>query len=156
MRPAAVDPWNPDTGIRVRILTFLVAVAVLLSGGGLASDSSVAASGKKIVVKKAHNKRLDRTILVNLRGRSLYSLSAERDGRFICTDAACLSLWRPLLIAHGKPAGAPSLGTVKRPNGKVQVTYRGRPLYRFTEDRRPGDVNGEGFRDVGVWRAARA
>jgi predicted lipoprotein with Yx(FWY)xxD motif len=108
------------------------------------------------VVETAHNDQLDRTILVNRRGLSLYSLSAETKGRFICTDSACLSLWKPLTIARGKrPTGARSLATVKRPNGKIQVTYRGRPLYRFVEDTRRGDVRGEGFRDVGVWRAAR-
>jgi predicted lipoprotein with Yx(FWY)xxD motif len=139
------------------IIARLVAVAALVFALGVVPESAVAAPAKKVVVKKARNQQLDRTILVNLRGLSLYSLSAERNGRFICTDAACLSLWKPLLIAGGKrPAGARSLGTVKRPNGKRQVTYKGRPLYRFIEDRRPGDVGGEGFRDVGVWRAARA
>lgn len=139
------------------ILTRFVAVAALLFALGLLPEGAVAAPAKKVVVKKARNQQLDRTILVNLRGLSLYSLSAERNGRFICTDSACLSLWKPLLIAPGKrPAGAPSLSTVKRPNGKRQVTYRGRPLYRFSEDRRQGDVRGEGFKDVGIWRAARA
>ena len=139
------------------ILARLVLVAALVFALGLVPESAVAAAPKKVVVKKAHNQQLDRTILVNLRGLSLYSLSAERNGRFICTDASCLSLWKPLLIAGGKqPAGARSLGAIKRPDGKRQVTYRGRPLYRFAEDRKRGDVRGEGFRDVGVWRAARA
>jgi secreted repeat protein with Y-X4-D motif len=34
------------------------------------------------------------------------------------------------------------------------VTYRGRPLYHFVEDVRPGETNGEGFKDVGTWHAA--
>jgi predicted lipoprotein with Yx(FWY)xxD motif len=106
-------------------------------------------------VKTAHNKRLHHTILVDRRGRSLYSLSAERRGRFICTDSSCLSFWTPLVVARGlRPTGARSLGTVRRPDGKTQVTYRGRPLYTFNDDRRPGQVGGEGFRDVGVWHAA--
>jgi predicted lipoprotein with Yx(FWY)xxD motif len=123
----------------------------------LALALAIVAGGAPVhVVKTAQNDQLDRRIVVNLRGLSMYSLSAETNGRFICTDASCLSLWKPLVFARGKhPTGAPKLGTVKRPNGKTQVTYRGRPLYRFTEDRRPGDVGGEGFRDVGVWRAAR-
>jgi predicted lipoprotein with Yx(FWY)xxD motif len=122
----------------------------------LALAAAVAAPAPQVVVETAHNDQLDRTILVNRRGLSLYSLSAETKGRFICTDSACLSLWKPLTIARGKrPAGARSLATVKRPNGKTQVTYRGRPLYLFVEDARRGDVRGEGFRDVGVWRAAR-
>ena len=43
---------------------------------------------------------------------------------------------------------------VRRPDGRTQVTYRGRPLYTFTEDTKPGDVKGNGFKDVGTWLAA--
>jgi predicted lipoprotein with Yx(FWY)xxD motif len=46
-----------------------------------------------------------------------------------------------------------SLGTIRRPGGQTQVTYRGRPLYTFNDDRRQGDVGGEGFVDVGTWHA---
>jgi predicted lipoprotein with Yx(FWY)xxD motif len=52
-------------------------------------------------VKTAKNAKLHSTILVTLGGRTLYSLSAERNGRFICTDATCLSLWKPLHVARG-------------------------------------------------------
>jgi len=132
-----------------------VAIAAALVGSVLAGEVANAAGKKSAVVKTAQNAMLDRTIVVNRRGLSLYTLSAETRGRFICVDRYCLSLWRPLVVARGtQPTGAPSLGTVRRPNGKTQVTYRGRPLYRFIEDSEPGDVNGEGFRDVGVWHAA--
>jgi predicted lipoprotein with Yx(FWY)xxD motif len=135
-------PWNPNPGVSVPFLALVLVIA--------------AAGAPVHVVKTAHNEQLDRTIVVKRKGLSMYSLSAETRGRFVCTDSACLSLWKPLVIAKGKrPVGVPKLGTVKRPNGKTQVTYRGRPLYRFVEDRAPGDIGGEGFRDVGVWRVAR-
>jgi hypothetical protein len=51
-----------------------------------------------------------------------------------------------------KPTGVRGLATVKRPSGKRQVAYRGAPLYRFVQDMKPGQVKGNGFRDVGVWR----
>jgi Secreted repeat of unknown function len=87
------------------------------------------------------------------RDDALYSLSAERRGRFICTTSFCLSLWKPLVIPRGvKPTGVKGLATVKRPDGKRQVAFRGAPLYRFVQDMKPGDVKGNGFRDVGVWR----
>jgi predicted lipoprotein with Yx(FWY)xxD motif len=53
-----------------------------------------------------------------------------------------------------KPAGVQGLATVKRPDGRRQVTFRGGPLYFFVQDKKRGDVNGEGFKDVGVWHAA--
>jgi len=42
---------------------------------------------------------------------------------------------------------------LRRPDGRIQVTYRGAPLYTFVKDVRPGQTNGEGFKDVGVWHA---
>jgi predicted lipoprotein with Yx(FWY)xxD motif len=107
------------------------------------------------VVKQAQNKQLGHKILTNRKGRTLYSLSAEKKGRFICDVSACLTLWKPLTVPAGvKPVGPVQLGTIVRPDGRTQVTYRGLPLYRFTGDTKPGDVTGEGFRDVGVWHAA--
>jgi predicted lipoprotein with Yx(FWY)xxD motif len=127
-------------------------LAVSLVAMLLASTPSTAAGP---LVKTARNAKLHRTILVNRRGHSLYSLSAERRGRFVCTDSFCLSLWTPLVVRDGaRPHGTVGhLGTIKRPDGRRQVTYRGRPLYTFNDDRRRGQVNGEGFRDVGVWHA---
>ena len=135
---------------RPRRLTALLLAS--LAAGLLASTPSVAATA---LVRTAHNAVLRHTILVDHSGHSLYALSAERRGRFICTDSACLSLWKPLVVREGvRPTGTVGhLATIKRPDGKLQVTYRGRPLYTFTEDRRRGQVNGEGFRDVGVWHA---
>jgi predicted lipoprotein with Yx(FWY)xxD motif len=105
----------------------------------------------------AKNASLGTTVLVNRRGLTLYSLSAERNGRFICTDMTCLNLWHPVLAPSGGIQGDPvgSLGTVQRPGGGgMQVTYRGLPLYTFVNDHKPGSVAGNGFKDVGTWEAA--
>jgi predicted lipoprotein with Yx(FWY)xxD motif len=128
----------------------VIAAAVVIAIAALASASS--SSSSAATVKTGH--ALGKTVLVNRAGRTLYSLSAETDGRFICTGA-CVSLWHPLLVsgAH-KPTGARSLSTVRRPNGQTQVTYKGKPLYTFTGDHKRGDAKGEGFKDVGVWHAA--
>jgi predicted lipoprotein with Yx(FWY)xxD motif len=116
---------------------------------------ALAASRSEVVVKTAHNAKLGKTILIARNGHTLYDLSVERKGRFICTDKMCLSFWHPLVVAKGvRPAGTSKLATVRRPDGRRQVTYRGAPLYTFTGDKKRGDVNGEGFKDVGVWHAA--
>ena len=145
-------------GTRNRLTLFVGALAVLVAlaavgarGSTAAGDSSAAS---RHVVRTMQNRMLDKKVLVNLRGRTLYSLSAETHGRVICTTKFCLSLWTPLVVAHGTtPAGAKLLATVERPDGRTQVTYRGRPLYTFNEDR-PGDVKGNGFKDVGIWLVA--
>lgn len=127
-------------------LALVVAAAVLI--GAVAAHSSD--DSRKAVVKTARSD--GKTILVNRSGHTLYRLSVERRGHFICTSAFCLSLWKPLLIARGTtPTGVRSLGTVRRPDGRVQVAYRGGPLYTFVQDRKPGDTAGDGFKDVGVW-----
>jgi predicted lipoprotein with Yx(FWY)xxD motif len=124
-----------------------VALAGLLAGG--------AGATAKPLVTTAQNARLHAKILVNRNGLTLYHLSVEHKGHFICTDKTCLSLWHPLLVPKGtKPVGRVVLGTVQRPNGAIQVVYKGEPLYTFVEDKKPGDVKGEGFKDVGVWHAA--
>jgi predicted lipoprotein with Yx(FWY)xxD motif len=86
---------------------------------------------------------------------TLYHLSVEHKGHFICSDKTCLSFWHPLLIPRGmRPTGRVVLGTVQRPGGAIQVAYKGEPLYTFVQDKKRGDVKGEGFKDVGVWHAA--
>ena len=126
----------------------VVAAAVVIAVVAMSSASGSTAR----TVKTGH--ALGKTVLVNRAGLTLYSLSAETRGRFICTGS-CVSLWHPLVVRRGqKPTGARSLGTIRRPGSQIQVTYRGRPLYTFAEDRKPGTAKGEGFKDVGVWHAA--
>jgi predicted lipoprotein with Yx(FWY)xxD motif len=135
------------------------AVAIVALLGVVAAFYAVRVSGAAHihVVTTANNKTLGKKILVNPKGMTLYSLSVERKGRFICTDSTCLSLWKPLTIAKGAVAtGAAHLSVVKRPDGRRQVAYRGGPLYTFAQDMRRGDVKGNGFKDVGVWRVATA
>jgi predicted lipoprotein with Yx(FWY)xxD motif len=133
-------------------------IAIVLAAGltaTLLATRSGNASGAKsrAVVKVVRNPTLGKRILVNRSGVTLYSLSAERRGRFICTTSFCLSLWKPLVVPHGvRPTGVKGLATVKRPDGKRQVAFHGAPLYRFVQDMKPGDAKGNGFRDVGVWR----
>jgi predicted lipoprotein with Yx(FWY)xxD motif len=128
----------------------VVLAIALIAVGALASASG--STSRAATVKTGH--ALGKTVLVNRAGLTLYSLSAETKGRFICTGA-CLSLWHPLVVHAGqKPTGAHSLGTIRRPNGQTQVTYRSKPLYTFSGDHKRGDAKGEGFKDVGVWHAA--
>ncbi len=129
-------------------LTMTLLVALIGPTGAGASQAT------KVVAKQAPNATLGRTILTTTKGRTLYSLSAETNGRFICT-ASCLATWHPLVVPKGvKPKGPAKLGTIERPEGKTQVTFKGRPLYSFAGDSKAGDANGEGIMDVGTWHAA--
>lgn len=131
----------------------LYALAGAISACLIVATTATGASGQ--LVRTAQNAHLSATVLVDRNGHTLYDLSVERKGRFICTTKACLSFWHPLVVAKGtKPTGAVALATIKRPDGRIQVTYKGAPLYTFVQDVKLGDVKGDGFKDVGTWHAA--
>jgi predicted lipoprotein with Yx(FWY)xxD motif len=124
------------------------------SQAATAPATTTSSSASAVVVKSASNATLGATVLVDAQGMTLYSLSAEHNGKFICTSSACLQVWHPLSAASSTPSGSVgSLGTVKRPDGSEQVTYKGMPLYTFTQDQAPGEAKGEGIKDVGTWTA---
>jgi predicted lipoprotein with Yx(FWY)xxD motif len=111
------------------------------------------ARGSRTVAGEATAPSLHKTVLTNTKGMTLYSLSVEKNGRFICTGS-CTKTWPPLLVSSGtKPTGPVALGTIKRPEGKIQVTFKGLPLYTFDGDSKKGEANGEGIKDVGTWHA---
>src|SRR5439155_25207235 len=59
--------------------------------------------------------------------------------------------WPPAVVPPGTTPtgeGVSDLGTVTRPEGTTQVTYRGFPLYRYSGDAKAGDTNGDGVGDV--------
>lgn len=153
-----------------RLLVPTVAASVLLAACGSTSSSTSSSpsstpaaqtgsgSASSSVVKTASNSTLGSTVLVDAKGLTLYRLSGEHAGKWICTSTACLQLWHPLTMRAGAaPSGSVgSLGTVKRPGGMMQVTVKGMPLYTFVQDKSPGDAKGQGIKDVGIWNAVRS
>jgi predicted lipoprotein with Yx(FWY)xxD motif len=138
----------------------VVLVGALAAGAavrGVAASTSATAS-----VKTAFNKKLQKTILVDGSGRTLYMFTSDLSGKdTICTPtgpygAECPTIWPPLTSAGAPHAGsgvhASLLAVYKRSDGKRQVTYNHHPLYYFhgdpstpPGDKKPGDANGEGF-----------
>jgi predicted lipoprotein with Yx(FWY)xxD motif len=116
-----------------------VAVAATMSNNG--------------TIKAAHSSRYG-SLIVNAAGMTLYHFTPDKQGAIKCTTA-CAKFWPPLVVKAGtKPtAGAgiaqAKLSTVKRPDGKTQVTYAGLTLYRYAGDAKAGDVKGEGVE--GTW-----
>jgi predicted lipoprotein with Yx(FWY)xxD motif len=142
--------------------SFLIAACGSSSSGNTTSSASSVAGtqaaaqtgsspSSAVLVKSASNSL--GTILVDDQGMTLYHLSGEQNGKFICTSTACLGVWHPLIApSNGTPSGeVGSLGTVKRPEGTLQVTYKGTPLYTFTGDQQSGETKGQGIKDVGTW-----
>jgi predicted lipoprotein with Yx(FWY)xxD motif len=87
------------------------------------------------------------TMLVDSKGRALYLWVGDTGKKSVC-NGECAQDWPPLTI-KGKPTaggGAKSslLGTTKRSDGTLEVTYAGHPLYRFAGDNSAGQSNGQG------------
>ena len=123
------------------------------SAAGAQPAAQTGSGSSSAVLVKSASSSLG-TILVDSQGMTLYHLSGEQNGKFICTGTACLGVWHPLIApSSGAPAGGEvgSLGTVKRPEGTMQVTYKGTPLYTFTGDQQSGETKGQGIKDVGTW-----
>jgi predicted lipoprotein with Yx(FWY)xxD motif len=133
--------------------TRLVAAAALAVFGIAVGLAGATAS---ITMKSTVSSALGSSILVNSAGRTLYHDSAEKKNTVKCL-AACVKEWVPLVVTAGaKPVAgtgvtASKVGVLKRPDGKMQVTYAGLPLYLFAGDSKSGDVNGQGV--GGIWHA---
>lgn len=154
MRPIHPTSSPAPAQLRVRPVTLLLIAAALASVVALTALALPAFAKTTVHVHTAQNAKLHKRVVVTAGGRTLYTLSAETHGRFICTRS-CLSTWHPLKVpAGGTVAGVAKLSVIKRPDGGRQATFNGRPLYTFSGDARKGDANGEGFMDVGTWHAA--
>jgi predicted lipoprotein with Yx(FWY)xxD motif len=86
-------------------------------------------------------------VLATSTGMSLYLFKADKRGKSACYGQ-CATYWPPLLkkgkLTAGTGLKAKLLGTTKRKNGTLQVTYAGHPLYRFKLDKKVGQVAGQG------------
>jgi len=92
------------------------------------------------------------SVLAAANGRTLYLFTADTTKGSAC-NGACASVWKPLLATGSLAAGAgvrsSLLGTVKRKDGTLQVTYAGHPLYLFAQDAKAGQTKGQGGHSFG-------
>ena len=129
------------------VLTFgvaAVAVSLMFGLSSASASSSSTGAGTKVGVAGSMFGR----ILVDGHGRTLYLFAKDRNGRSACSGS-CAAYWPPL-IASGKPhavAGAKAslLGTTRRADGRLQVTYRHHPLYTYVGDATKGQTSGQGL-----------
>jgi len=126
-------------------------------GGGEKTTASSEGGGAGVGVVKAAKVGDLGTIIVNSAGLTLYDFHKDKGSKSSCYGA-CASAWPPLLT-EGEPkaeAGAMTnqLGTTKRKDGTVQVTYNGWPLYTYAGDKAPGKANGNDIDQFGAeWYA---
>ncbi|HZT14474.1 MAG TPA: hypothetical protein VFA19_00875 [Gaiellaceae bacterium] len=126
----------------------LAAVLALWAAAAARSQPRAASAGALVKVAKTSVGR----VLVDSRGHALYLYTPDKRGKSACYGK-CAAFWPPLLTSGAPRAAAGAdgslLGVSVRKDGKRQVTYAGHPLYRFAEDKKAGQVNGQGFQ--GIW-----
>jgi predicted lipoprotein with Yx(FWY)xxD motif len=118
--------------------------------------SSPAASGQAsgaATVSLATVSGIPGKALVGSNGRTLYLFQADKSGTSACTGA-CAAAWPPYTVTGAPQAGSgvnqALLGTITRPDGTMQLTYNGHPLYYFTADTAGGTAHGQAVKAFGA------
>ena len=124
------------------ILSILLFGALAAPAGASASTVGLAKVGKL------------GSILVDGKGVTVYLFEKDKGGKSACYGT-CAKVWAPLLTTS-KPkakngARASLLGTTKRKDGTLQVTYHKHPLYYYDDDeRKPGTAKGQDSKEFGA------
>jgi len=123
---------------RLRLVSALVAATTLTLGcAGIPGTTSV------VPVK------VENGLLVSLDGMTLYVFDRDRAagaGKSVCLEQ-CAVFWPPLAAAEDASPRA-DYGIIAREDGRKQWTYKGRPLYLWIKDRKPGDKTGDDLNKV--------
>jgi predicted lipoprotein with Yx(FWY)xxD motif len=151
----------------IRRGSLVAAVAVVLAGCGSAADkttssvtttaastataTATATAAASVVKPKPHRAptvRVARTAygraLTDTRGFALYLFTHDQSPKSTCYGA-CASAWPPYVVRRrpvsaGRGAHSSLLGSIRRNDGRLQVTYAGHPLYYYVGDKKPGQV----------------
>ena len=124
-----------------------------------APADAVAATPQVGTVLTANSTAKLGTVVVDGQGYTLYRSDQDstRPPASNCADA-CAERWPPVLATPGTPlnlegVAEDAVGTINRPDGSVQLTLGGWPVYRYSGDARPGSVSGQGV--SGGWSAVK-
>ena len=142
--------------MRTRLLLFLV---LALVGAAFAAESTMAdgasaTAAPSVTVRGSNFGR----ILFDGSNRALYAFTRDPRGQTTCYGA-CAAAWPPYLargsLRAGSGASRSLLATTRRRDGKLQLTYAGKPLYYYVHDG-PGEVLCQNVREFGgLWLVVR-
>jgi predicted lipoprotein with Yx(FWY)xxD motif len=141
-----------------RLIVTLAGTLVIGVSGAMAAATQAGGTSQAGATVQVHPSRYGK-VLFDGGGRALYSFARDRGAHSSCFGA-CAKAWPPLLTKGAPRAGAgvtrALLGTTRRADGGVQVTYAGRPLYYFEGDTRPGQITCQNVSEFGgLWLIVR-
>jgi predicted lipoprotein with Yx(FWY)xxD motif len=139
--PPSSPPSSPRTRPALRAPAAMYAtvsmLAIVLTGCALSGSAGPT--------------RVAKGMLVDPKGMSLYTYASDTAGKSACV-AVCAKRSPPLIAtAADRPAGDYTI--ITRDDGSLQWAHKGRPLYTWIKDRKPGDRTGDGVDRL--WNLAR-
>ena len=134
---------------------FVLAGVMLAACGGSSAGASTGVSGGTAAVTVKTASGSFGTYLTDGSGRTLYVFAPDTTSTSTC-NGACAAIWPPVIASGTASASGDAkvslLGSSKRADGSMQVTYAGHPLYTYVSDTAKGDVKGQGLNvDGGLW-----
>jgi predicted lipoprotein with Yx(FWY)xxD motif len=114
----------------VSFKALLMAAALTLPGFAMAAEPAMMKDG----------------MMVDHKGMTVYTFDKDAGGKSMC-NGDCAKNWPPMMA----PAGAKAEGkwtVIKRDDGMMQYAYDGKPLYTFMKDEKPGEMKGDGMKEV--------
>jgi predicted lipoprotein with Yx(FWY)xxD motif len=139
-------PQPRSTG-RSTLLATACAAVLLSACAGMGGGGSGAGVNMPPTIKIASG------VLTDPQGLTLYTFDRDtaNSGKSVC-NGPCATNWPPLLAQPGtSPTGSYTI--ITRDDGTRQWAYRGKPLYRFAKDAKPGDRSGDNLNNV--WHVAK-
>ena len=138
--------------MRSLVLAIVVLVAATFAAGAGASAGSRAT----LTVRSSSYG----SILFDGKGRALYAFTRDRRGGASRCYGACATAW-PVYFSSGRLVAGKGvkrslIGTVRRRDGRRQITYNGRPLYYYVGDKSAGQVTCQNVDEFGgTWLVMR-
>ncbi|NJD34204.1 MAG: hypothetical protein FIA96_05105 [Betaproteobacteria bacterium] len=123
--------------MKIKNLIAALCVTALTAGSALAAGAPV--------------KAMDGA-LVGAKDMTLYTFDKDAGGKSAC-NGPCAANWPPLMAAAGDTASG-DYSIITRDDGTMQWAAKGKPLYYWTKDAKPGDKTGDGFLN-GLWHVAK-
>jgi predicted lipoprotein with Yx(FWY)xxD motif len=124
--------------------TSKLAFALLVSAACTALSAYAAGSAAPAMVSG--------DVLTGSNGMTLYTFDKDAGGKSLC-NGPCATNWPPLHATDGDVASG-DYSIIVRDDGKKQWALKGKPLYYWSKDQKPGDKTGDGFLD-NAWHVAK-
>jgi predicted lipoprotein with Yx(FWY)xxD motif len=128
-----------------------MSLRIVLAAGALVFGlAGVATAADMVDVVMVHDSALGK-VLTDQKGMTLYTFDKDPAGKSAC-NGKCAENWPPLMATTQAQASG-DFSLITRDDGKKQWAYKGKPLYLWVKDKKPGDTTGDKFNNV--WAVAR-